>query len=217
VLSGNTQRIASQRTRARGEKENVMDNVVLGRLCQDPVLRQPRRAGQPVATFTVAVNQWRKVDREVVQRTPVFHRVVCYGPLAENVSNSLRKGMEVLAVGEWVDDSYSDATGQRRVQVAMEARAVGPALRYATAQVQKVERRTTNGVLFEPTPTGTATEPTKPARATSDPPAGEPPVGEPPVAEPTKPAASEGRHALVPTRGKHALATKEADMVAAAG
>jgi single-strand DNA-binding protein len=118
-----------------------MDNVVVGHLCQDPILRQPRRGARPVARFTVAVNSWRRVGEAFIERPPVFHRVVCFGPMAENVTNSLRKGMEVLAVGEWVDDSYSDEQGQRRVQVAMEARAVGPALRRATALVRKADRR----------------------------------------------------------------------------
>lgn len=118
-----------------------MENVVVGNLCQDPVLRQPHRGAQPLAKFTVAVNKYRRVGTEFVARTPVFHRVVCYGQLAENVANSLRKGMEVMAVGEWVDDSYTDEQGQRRVYVAMEAKAVGPGLRWATAQVHKVERR----------------------------------------------------------------------------
>lgn len=118
-----------------------MDNVVVGHLCKDPILWQPKRGGQPVARLTVAVNVRRKLGDEYVDRPPVFHRVVCFGPLAENVSNSLRKGMEVLAVGEWVDDSYSDELGHRRIQVAMEARTIGPALRRATAVVHRTERR----------------------------------------------------------------------------
>lgn len=118
-----------------------MENTVVGNLCQDPILRQTHRGAQPSAMFTVAVNKYRRVGSEVVQRTPVFHRVMCYGPLAENVANSLRKGMEVLAVGEWVDNSYTDEQGQRRVYIAMEAKSVGPGLRWATAQVQKVDRK----------------------------------------------------------------------------
>lgn len=118
-----------------------MENTVVGNLCQDPILRQTHRGAQPSATFTVAVNKYRRVGSEVVQRTPVFHRVTCYGALAENVANSLRKGMEVVAVGEWVDNSYTDEQGQRRVYIAMEAKSVGAGLRWATAQVQKVDRR----------------------------------------------------------------------------
>ena len=118
-----------------------MDNVVVGRLCQDPILRQARRGGLPLAKFTVAVNNWRRVGQEFVERPPVFHRVVCFGQLAENVTNSLRKGMEVVAVGEWADDSFTDEQGQRRIQLTMEARTVGPTLRWATAQVTRSERR----------------------------------------------------------------------------
>jgi single-strand DNA-binding protein len=117
-----------------------MDSVVVGHLCQDPILRQTRREDKPVVNFTIAVNPRRRTGEAFVELPPVFHRIVCYGLMAENVNNSLRKGMEVFAVGEWVDDSYSDEQGQRRVQVVMEARAVGPALRWATAEVHKVTR-----------------------------------------------------------------------------
>lgn len=157
-----------------------MDNVVVGNLCKDPILWQPRRGGQPVARLTVAVNMRRRVGDSYVDRPPVFHRVVCFGPLAENVSNSLRKGMEVLAVGEWVDDSYSDELGHRRVQVAMQARAIGPALRRATAVVHPTERK----------PDDQLTIPT----AGGDPPAAAP--ADPPTPEAVAvPAAVGGAHA----------------------
>lgn len=130
-----------------------MDNVVVGNLCQDPVLRQPTRGSRPFAKFTLAVNAWRRVGQEFVERPPVFHRVVCFGQLAENVSNSLRKGMEVVAVGEWADDSYSDEQGQRKIQITMEARTVGPTLRWATAQVVRTERRPDPESPPQPAPT----------------------------------------------------------------
>ncbi len=117
-----------------------MDNVLLGHLCKEPVLHQPRRTGQPVARLRVAVNPRRWDGAAFVNRPPVFHDVVCFGKLAENVCNSLRNGMEVLAVGEWVDDSYRDESGQRRVHVTLEAKAIGPALRSATAVVHRLER-----------------------------------------------------------------------------
>jgi len=118
-----------------------MDNVIVGNLCQDPILRQPTRGSRPFAKFTLAVNTRRRVGQDFVERPPVFHRVVCFGPLAENVTNSLRKGMEVVAVGEWADDSYSDEQGQRKIQITMEARTIGPTLRWATAEITRTERR----------------------------------------------------------------------------
>lgn len=215
-----------------------MDNVVMGNLCQDPVLRQPHRTGQPVARFTVAVNKWRRVGLEYVQRTPVFHRVVCFGPLAENVSNSLRKGMEVVVVGEWVDDSYSDDQGQRRVQCALEARTVGPTLRKAVAQVRRVERRTDTDELALAKPD----QPT-PVTASPSPPSGPPGAGAAGHAETAARGGSQSARAsivgaaggggacvgdaapvgagassapaatlaLVPARGKHELITEPAD------
>lgn len=154
----------------RGAKGLDMDNVVVGNLCKDPILWQPQRGGRPVARLTIAVNARRKIGDEYVDRPPVFHRLVCFGPLAENVSNSLRKGMEVLAVGEWVDDSYSDELGQRRVQVAMEARAIGPALRRATAVVHRTERKPDDqlplmGVLEPDRPAASAEAAAVPAAA----------------------------------------------------
>jgi single-strand DNA-binding protein len=118
----------------------MVDNVLIGRMCQDPILRQTKRGGRPMAAFTVAVHVWRRVDGELVERPTVFHRVVCFGPLAENVSNTLRKGMEVIAVGEWIDDTYTDEAGTRRVQAVLDARMVGPGLRWASAAVNKTDR-----------------------------------------------------------------------------
>lgn len=152
-----------------------MDNVVVGNLCQDPILRQPFRGSQPYAKFSVAVNTRRKVGDEYVDRPPVFHRVVCFGQLAENVTNSLRSGMEVMAVGDWADDSYTDGQGQRRVQIVMEARTLGPTLRWATAQVTRTERRSDTLDMFatdtarQPTPSNPTTAPAKETPTTEHP------------------------------------------------
>jgi single-strand DNA-binding protein len=152
-------------------KENAMNSVVVGNLCQDPILRQPFRGSQPYAKFTVAVNVRRRVGDEYLDRPTVFHRVICFGQLAENVSNSLRKGMEVLAVGDWADDTYTDEQGQRRVQIVMEARTLGPTLRWATAEVNRTERRTDNTIdMF-------ATD--SPREPTSNPPQSTDPTTEP--------------------------------------
>lgn len=146
-----------------------MDNAVVGHLCGDPVLRQPRRTGQPVARFTVAVDVWRKQGETYVTKPSVFHKIVCFGSTAENVTNSLRKGMEVIVVGEWVDDSYTDELGHRKVQIAMEARTVGPTLRRATAQVIKTERRTEETHPRKPTPEPTANPTAPPPTPTPQP------------------------------------------------
>lgn len=60
-----------------------MDTTVIGNVCHDPVLHQSRRGGRPTARFTVAVNPRRRVEGRFVSLPPLFHEVVCFGPLAE--------------------------------------------------------------------------------------------------------------------------------------
>lgn len=145
------------------------NNTVIGNVCADPTLRMTKKSGRAMARLTVAVNNRRRIGDESVERPAVFHRVVCFGPLAENVSNSLRKGMEVLAVGEWIDDSYEDEHGQKHNYVAMEARVIGASLRWATASVTKVERP----ARVIPLPEPSTPNPDPPAAAKDDHKAGE--------------------------------------------
>jgi len=57
----------------------------------------------------------------------VFQRVVCYGALAEYATESLRRGVEVVVIGRYVDDSYDqDGHRQRRIILAAELPAASP-------------------------------------------------------------------------------------------
>lgn len=115
-------------------------NTIIGNVTSEPKLFLTKKTGTAMASFSIAVNRRRRVDNEFVDRPPVFHHIVCYGRLAENVGYSLHTGMEVVAVGQWVDDSYETANGQTQRRVTMEARAVGASLRWAPASIEKVER-----------------------------------------------------------------------------
>jgi single-strand DNA-binding protein len=91
----------------------------------------------------VAVNR-RRFNRESNQYDdlpPVFHRVVAFGPLADNVNESLQRGLEVVVVGSFADDSY-EKDGEKRRQLVLEAQVVAPSLRFATAEVKKPQRMT---------------------------------------------------------------------------
>lgn len=126
-------------------------NTVVGNMCGEPKLWLTKKTGTAMASFTLAVNRRHRVDNELVDRPAVFHRVICFGRLAENVGYSLHKGMEVIAVGEWIDDSYEDSHGQTQKRVALEARTAGPGLRWVTALISKVEREA--AVIPLPNPT----------------------------------------------------------------
>lgn len=115
--------------------------TVHGNLTGKPELRHSR-SGVPVATFTIAANR-RRLNRQTgnwVDLPAVFHRVVCFNALAENVAASLDKGTPVAVTGEFADDSYKreDGTSIRRIQI--EAADVAASLRYATATLTKNPR-----------------------------------------------------------------------------
>jgi single-strand DNA-binding protein len=115
--------------------------TVHGNVTEKPTLRFSR-SGVPVATFTVAANR-RRLNRGTgrwVDLPPVFHRVVCFNGLAENVAASLGKGATVAVTGEFADDSFKrdDGTTVRRVQI--EASDVAASLRYASATLVKNPR-----------------------------------------------------------------------------
>jgi len=103
--------------------------TIVGNVTADPVLRKSAN-GRGVVRFDVAINR-RRFNRETNQYDdlpPVFHRVVAFGPLAENAAETLRKGLEVAVVGQMADDSYETETGEKRRQVVLEAQIISPSL-----------------------------------------------------------------------------------------
>ena len=114
--------------------------TVHGNVTEKPTLRFSR-SGVPVATFTVAANR-RRLNRGTgrwVDLPAVFHRVVCFNGLAQNVAASLDKGATVAVTGEFADDSFTrDDKLVRRIQI--EAADVAASLRYASATLFKNPR-----------------------------------------------------------------------------
>ncbi len=117
------------------------ERTIIGNVTADPVLRMSAN-GRGVVRFDVAINR-RRFNRETNQYDdlpPVFHRVVAFGPVAENAAETLRKGLEVVAVGQTADDSYETEAGEKRRQVVLEAQVIAPSLRFAKANVVRVQR-----------------------------------------------------------------------------
>lgn len=112
--------------------------TVVGNLTADPELRYVA-SGQPVANFTVAstprtlnrqTNQWE--DGEAM-----FVRCSVWREHAENVADSLTKGMRVIVNGRLKVRSYQTNDGTNRTSIEMEVDEVGPSLRWAKAQVTR--------------------------------------------------------------------------------
>lgn len=120
---------------------NETQLTAVGNLTADPELRYTQQ-GVPVANFTVASTP-RVFDREknaFVDGTALFLRCTVWREYAENVAKSLTKGASVIVRGNLKQTSYTDKDGNQRTGFELDVDEVGPTLRFATAQVQKVYR-----------------------------------------------------------------------------
>jgi single-strand DNA-binding protein len=122
------------------------DNTItlVGNITDDPELRFTPN-GSAVANFTVAVNRRINRDGQWEDRLDGFFRCNCWRDMAENVAESLQKGMRVMVVGRLQQRTWEDAEGNKRSAVEIQVDEVGPSLRWATASVQKSSRRTASG------------------------------------------------------------------------
>jgi single-strand DNA-binding protein len=120
--------------------------TIVGNLTSDPELRFTP-SGAAVASFTVAsssrvmdkqTNEWKDGDT-------TFLRCNVWRQYAENVAESLQRGMRVIVNGRLKQRSYETKEGEKRTVYEVEVDDVGPALRYATAKVTKVSRGTGGG------------------------------------------------------------------------
>lgn len=115
--------------------------TVVGNLTADPELRFTP-SGAAVANFTVASTP-RTFDKQAgewVDGDALFLRCNVWRQPAENVAESLTRGMRVIVQGRLRQRSFETREGEKRTVVEMEVDEVGPALRYATAKVNKASR-----------------------------------------------------------------------------
>lgn len=116
--------------------------TLIGNLTADPELRFTP-SGHAVATFTVASTP-RTLDRQTNEwkdGEALFVRCEVWRQYAENVTESLQKGMRVVVTGRLKNRAYETTSGEKKNSLELEIDEVGPALRYATAKVT----RTTTG------------------------------------------------------------------------
>nr|WP_255473749.1 single-stranded DNA-binding protein [Micromonospora sp. ALFpr18c] len=105
-------------------------------------------SGVPVARFTVAVNPrvFDKALGEWRDGEPSFYNCTAWRQLAENVAESLSKGVRVIVTGTIAQQRWETDQGEKRSTFAVTAEAVGPDLTYATAAVRKTVRAGTGAV-----------------------------------------------------------------------
>jgi len=115
--------------------------TVIGNLTADPELRFTQ-SGIAVASFTIASTP-RMFDRQANEwkdGEALFLRCSIWRDAAENVAESLEKGTRVIAQGRLKQRSFTDREGNNRTTIELDVDEIGPALRYATAKPNKVQR-----------------------------------------------------------------------------
>ena len=120
--------------------------TVVGNLVADPELRFTP-SGQPVATFRVASTprfrdnasgEWKDGDS-------LFLSCNVWRQAAENVAESLQRGMRVIVTGRLRQRNYETKEGEKRTVYEVEVDDVGPSLRNASAKVNKASRGSGEG------------------------------------------------------------------------
>jgi single-strand DNA-binding protein len=115
--------------------------TVIGNLVDDPQLRYTA-SGAAVASFRVAstprfmdrqTNEWKDGDS-------LFLSCNVWRQPAENVAESLLRGMRVIVSGRLRQRSYETREGEKRTVYEIEVDDVGPSLRNASAKVTKTTR-----------------------------------------------------------------------------
>ena len=115
--------------------------TLVGNLVEDPELRFTP-AGQPVSKFRVAstprykdnsTGEWKDGDS-------LFLTCTVWRQAAENVAESLTRGMRVIVTGRLKQRWYETKEGEKRTVYELEVDEVGPSLRNASAKVAKVAR-----------------------------------------------------------------------------
>ena len=115
--------------------------TVIGNLVDDPELRFTP-SGAPVANFRIAStprtfdrqsNEWKDGDT-------LFLSCAVWRQAAENVAESLQRGMRVIVQGRLKSRQYETREGEKRTVFEIDVEEVGPSLRSASAKVTKTTR-----------------------------------------------------------------------------
>ncbi|NED96843.1 single-stranded DNA-binding protein [Phytoactinopolyspora alkaliphila] len=92
-------------------------------------------------TFRLAVDTRRPTDTGAWETVDtVWHDVVAFSHMAEQINRQVRKGDAVLVLGDLRFHTYETREGQRRTRSEVVARAVGPDLRLETVAVDRQGR-----------------------------------------------------------------------------
>lgn len=120
---------------------NGVPITFIGNVGQDPDLRFTP-SGAAVVTLSVAVTP-RRLDRESgkwVDGAATWYRCNAWRGLAENIAETVTKGMRVIVTGEIAARDWSNDKGEKGTSWEVLISGIGPELTWATAQVKRASR-----------------------------------------------------------------------------
>jgi single-strand DNA-binding protein len=114
--------------------------TVIGNLVSDPELSFVP-SGSAVANFTIASTPkvFDRQSNDYKDGETLFLRSSVWRETAENVAESLTKGMRVIASGVLKSRSYEN-DGEKRTAIEFDVQEIGPSLRFANAKVNRTQR-----------------------------------------------------------------------------
>lgn len=118
----------------------MADSVVtiVGNLTRDPELRFTA-GGKGIASFGVAVNRRWQQNGEWQEKVSFFN-VTAWDTLGENAAASLTKGTRIIVTGRLEQREYETKEGEKRNVVEIVADEIGPSLRWARAEIERISR-----------------------------------------------------------------------------
>ena len=117
--------------------------TLVGNLTKDPELRYTT-GGRGVASFGLAVNRRYMVNGEWQEQVSFFN-VVAWADLGENAAASLHKGNRVIVTGRLEQRSYETRDGEKRNVTEVIADELGPSLRWAQVEIERISRDSAGG------------------------------------------------------------------------
>ncbi len=115
--------------------------TIIGNLVEDPELRFTP-SGAAVSNFRIASTPriFDRQNNEWKDGETLFLSCAVWRQAAENVAESLQRGMRVIVQGRLKSRSYETREGEKRTVFEIDVDEVGPSLRNATAKVTKTTR-----------------------------------------------------------------------------
>jgi single-strand DNA-binding protein len=113
---------------------------LVGNITRLPELKYTQ-SGRAVASFGMACNRrWKNKTTGDWDEQVSFFNVTCWGELGENAAASLDKGTRVIVLGRLEQRKYTDKEGNERSVTEVVADSIGPDLRWATVEVNRIAR-----------------------------------------------------------------------------